>query len=64
MGRKAGQKAGAAAATDDPTQSIPPAKKTKTAKVRKCVRYPSYLFNQVGTGTAPTGSGSDSVPNP
>ncbi len=35
MGRKAGQKAGAAAATDDPTQSVPPAKKTKTAKVRE-----------------------------
>ncbi len=37
MGRKAGQKAGAAAATEDPTQStgIPPAKKTKTAKVRE-----------------------------
>jgi hypothetical protein len=34
MGRKAGQKTGAPAATDDPAQSLSPAKKTKTAKVR------------------------------
>jgi hypothetical protein len=42
MGRKAGQKAGAATATDDPAQSLPPAKKTKTAKVRT-VESPAAL---------------------
>jgi hypothetical protein len=42
MGRKAGQKAGAAAATDDPSQSLSPAKKTKTAKVRT-VESPAVL---------------------
>ncbi len=43
MGRKAGQKAGAATATDDPAQSLPPAKKTKTAKVRTAVESPEIL---------------------